>query len=218
MMVSAAGGDGNDHLTGGEGTDGITGGNGVDTIVLTETTAAIDTVTVALADTGDGDHISGFTNGTGGDVFDFDGSTLTDGAATGVITDDATDDVNAAAVSSAATHAALTVVGDAVYVFTTDIGGTTDFTTSTDAQIVAAIEAALEATTANVLSGTATAAVTQGAINTIELLAFTDGANTALVHYSEGAASEADYAGELSVLAVLENNDILTVTDANIFA
>lgn len=212
------GGDGNDHLTGGEGGDAITGGNGLDTIVLTETTAAADTVTVQLADTGEGDHVSGFTNGTGGDVFDLDGSTLTDGAATGVTTDNAVDDVNAAATSSAATHAALTVVGDAVYAFTTDIGGTTDFTTSTDAQIVAAIEAALEATTANVLSGTATSAVTNAAANSNLLLAFTDGSNVALVHYAEGAAAEADYAGELSVLAVFEDNDILTVTDANIFA
>jgi hypothetical protein len=212
------GGDGADNLTGGEGGDAITGGNGVDTIVLTETTAAVDTVTVQLADTGDGDHISSFVNGAGGDVFDLDGSTLTDGAATGVTTDDGVDDVNAAATSIAATHAALTVVGDAVYVFTTDIGGTTDFTTSTDAQIVTAIEAALEETTANVLSGTAGNAVTQGAINTIELLAFTDGTNTALVHYAEGAASEADYAGELSVLAVLESNTITTLTDANFFA
>jgi len=40
---SIVGGGGNDSLTGGEGVDSITGGAGQDTIVLTETTSAIDT-------------------------------------------------------------------------------------------------------------------------------------------------------------------------------
>ena len=206
-----------DTLTGGDGGDTLKGGNGVDTIVLTETVAAADTVIIALADTGDGDHISSFENGAGKDVIDFDGSRLSVGGGN-ITTDDGTDDINAAAVASAATHAALTVAGDAVYIFTADIDASSNFTTLTDTQIVTAIEAALEETTANVLSGTAGNAVTNGTVNTKNLLAFSDGANVALVHYAEGVGAEADFAGELSVIAVLETNDIATLTHDNFFA
>lgn len=217
------GGDGNDTITGGEGGDTITGGNGVDTIILTEATAATDTVVIALADTGDGDEITSFTAGaTDGDVIDLDGSTLASGEVAGATTttDDGVDNIAAgAAVSSAATHAALNVAGDLVYVFTTDIGGTVDFTTATDAQIVTAIEAALEDTTANVLSGNAgTAVAAADNVNAALLLAFTDGTNTAVVHYAEGGAAEADFNGELSVIAVLQGVSADALTHDNFFA
>ena len=68
-----------DQITSGNGADTITGGAGSDTIVLSETTAAIDTV--ILTGTGtiasgavNKDTITGFTAGTGGDVLVF-GST-----------------------------------------------------------------------------------------------------------------------------------------------
>ncbi|MFA8388322.1 MAG: beta strand repeat-containing protein [Pelagibaca sp.] len=218
-VLNGAGGA--DTITGGEGADQITGGNGLDTIILTETVAATDTVTIALADTGEGDHITGFTAGaTNGDVIDFDGSTLMDGdAGAGTTTDDTTDDISAASdVAINATNAALTTAGVFVYGFSTDIGGTIDFTTATDAAIVAAIEAALEASTGNVLSGTATSAVTNGAANTNLLLAFSDGTNTAVVHYAEGAAAEADFAGELSVIGVLNGVSTAALTHDNFFA
>jgi len=215
------GGDGNDTITGGIGQDTIIPGNGDDTVDLTETTAASDTVTIALADTGEGDAITAFTRGaTNGDIIDLDGSTLA-GGDNGVAdtTDDGTDDIAAAgAIAVNATNAALTTAGVVVYGFTTDIGGTTDFTTSNDAAIVAAVEAALESTTANVLSGTATSAVTQGAANTNLLLAFSDGTNTAIVHYAEGGASEADYNGELSVIGVLNGVTPTGLTHDNFFA
>ncbi|MDD4505233.1 MAG: DUF4214 domain-containing protein [Sulfurospirillaceae bacterium] len=84
ILVGAAGAD---TITGGAGADTITGGAGADTIVLTETTSAVDTVKMALADgsavgvaagtfTGF-DTITGFITGTdvvSVDITDFDGS------------------------------------------------------------------------------------------------------------------------------------------------
>ena len=64
-----------DSITGGEGSDAITGGTGADVIVLTETTAARDTLVVGDADTTATafDVITGFTTGTAAtaDVIDF---------------------------------------------------------------------------------------------------------------------------------------------------
>jgi hypothetical protein len=53
-------GAGNDTITAGEGVDGITGGAGNDTINLTETVAAVDTVTFSAAANNGADTISGF--------------------------------------------------------------------------------------------------------------------------------------------------------------
>jgi Ca2+-binding RTX toxin-like protein len=60
------GGNAVDSITGGEGTDAITGGSGNDVIVLTETSQAVDTVTM-IAD-GGLDTITGFDFGTNGDL------------------------------------------------------------------------------------------------------------------------------------------------------
>jgi hypothetical protein len=61
---SIVGGAGNDSITGGEGADTITGGAGNDTIVLTETTAAIDTVIFDAVATNGVDTITGFAKAT----------------------------------------------------------------------------------------------------------------------------------------------------------
>ncbi|MEK7259744.1 MAG: calcium-binding protein [Pseudomonadota bacterium] len=70
-----AGGADVDSITGGEGSDSITGGTGADVIVLTETTAARDTLVVGNVDTTATafDVITGFTTGTAAtaDVIDF---------------------------------------------------------------------------------------------------------------------------------------------------
>jgi len=63
------GGTGTDSITGGEGIDSITGGSGNDTIVLTETTAAVDSVVLDYSNVGvDKDTITGFTTTSTGDV------------------------------------------------------------------------------------------------------------------------------------------------------
>jgi Ca2+-binding RTX toxin-like protein len=62
------GGTGNDSLTGGEGADQITGGAGNDAIILTETTAASDTVVFAASADNGVDTITSFATGATGDV------------------------------------------------------------------------------------------------------------------------------------------------------
>lgn len=64
------GGAGDDSLTAGEGVDSILGGVGSDAIVLTETTAAVDTVIITAGDVTGGaiDTITGFAAGAGVDV------------------------------------------------------------------------------------------------------------------------------------------------------
>jgi hypothetical protein len=68
------GGGGADTITGGEGADVINAGLAADSIVLTETTAAVDTVEIEGGLTFD--TITGFTTGTGGDELLFDLSDL----------------------------------------------------------------------------------------------------------------------------------------------
>ena len=76
-IVGGAGGDslvgglGADSITGGEGADDITGGSGADTIILTESTAAIDTLFYTSPIGSQGDVITGFAAGTGVDVVSF---------------------------------------------------------------------------------------------------------------------------------------------------
>lgn len=72
------GGAGADSITGGEGADSITGGTGLDTINLTETTSAIDNVTLVAtgsATAADADTIIGFTKGR--DTLTVDGTAVT---------------------------------------------------------------------------------------------------------------------------------------------
>lgn len=64
-----SGGAGTDTITAGEGADRVVGGDGADTIILTETTAAIDTVAYVAA-TEYGDTVTGFAAGTGIDVIE----------------------------------------------------------------------------------------------------------------------------------------------------
>lgn len=69
---------GADAITGGEGADSITGGTGLDTINLTETTSAVDNVTLvatASATAADADTITGFT--TAKDTLTVDGTAVT---------------------------------------------------------------------------------------------------------------------------------------------
>lgn len=66
------GGAGNDTITGGDGADVITGGAGEDTIILTETTSAVDFVFMSTLATNGADTIFGFTSGS--DKIDIDGT------------------------------------------------------------------------------------------------------------------------------------------------
>jgi hypothetical protein len=65
------GGTGADSITGGEGADVITPGQGNDTVILTETTAAIDGVVLETAATNGVDTYIGFASGSGIDTVTF---------------------------------------------------------------------------------------------------------------------------------------------------
>jgi hypothetical protein len=79
-----SGSSGGDTITGGEGADAISGGIGIDTIVLTETTAAVDTVVfgnqstvtggadIGFAALGGADTVTGFNAGAVDDSMTFD--------------------------------------------------------------------------------------------------------------------------------------------------
>jgi len=100
---------GADILTGGEGADTITGSGGNDTIVLTETTSAVDTVVLATASI---DTITGFKSATDKiDLSAFVASTTETGI-------------------TAAAAAGTNAVGNAKYFFITTNGAAASLTTS----------------------------------------------------------------------------------------
>ena len=82
---------------------------------------------------------------------------------------------------------------------------TIDITGSSDSQITDAVESLLESVNASSnLTGT-TSAVKEGGINTDTLLIFHEADNDAvIIRYQEGSTSEADFNGELSVVAIFD--------------
>ena len=90
-----------------------------------------------------------------------------------------------------------------------------DITGSTSAQITNAVEALLESTnSSNNLTGVSSQ-VNPGAANSDTLLVFHEADNDAvIVRYQEGSTSEADFSGELSVVAIF---DSLSHTGSNLF-
>jgi hypothetical protein len=132
-----------DIITGNNGTDTINGLAGADTIVLTETTAAIDTVVIGNGQTSD--VVTDFVVGTGGDQVDFDLTALniaaaiagneTDtiaffGAAGAAITDATAGATNAVATISNDSSVHATVLNATVILLD---GGATTFATVGDA-------------------------------------------------------------------------------------
>ena len=96
-----------DTITGGEGADSITGGTGNDLIILTETTAAADTVALIATATNGVDVIRGFSAGTSGlDIVNLIDTETTVATA-----------ANGTAVFAATTTAALTT-GASAFVLT----------------------------------------------------------------------------------------------------
>ena len=80
---SLLGGTGADSITAGEGVDVITPGQGNDTVILTESTAAIDNVILETASTNGVDTIIGFASGAGVDTVTFQTADTTVATAAG---------------------------------------------------------------------------------------------------------------------------------------
>jgi len=93
-----------------------------------------------------------------------------------------------------------------------------DITSSTLSQITTAVEALLESTNSSTNLTGSSAQVTQGNANTDSLLIFYDNNEDAvIIRYQEGSTSEADFNGELSVVAIFDNpSDVPTFDNANI--
>jgi len=165
-------------------------------------------------------EIRNFTTGTGSatDVFDYksnlvagDGTTLSSGTDLTLTTID----------SSARATNVISANSTAVIEFE-DVLLSIDITSSTNSEIVSAVEALLESSDASSnLTGT-NAGVTQAAANTDSLLIFYESDDDAvIIRYLEGSTSEADYNGELFVMSVFDalaaqSGSDDTFTDANI--
>ena len=206
-----------------------------DTIHLVEQVAAIDTVVIALSDGAVGssssnrDQIYGFTAGlSAGDIINVDPDiALVDGDSGTALTTagNSNNELASSMFTSSATHASLNVAGKGIYVFSTtdfslDYDLATPLTDDPDDFIIAVIADGLGTAnwTGNKLSGDANTAVVQGGANSELLLVFTDGTDTAVVHYAEGAESEASFTGELTLLAMLYGVDAADLTVDNFFA
>ena len=163
-----------------------------------------------------GMDVIGFTAGTGAttDIFDWT-SSLVSGTGTTVILSSAS--IVLTEATSFVTTSALSgdTAGAIEFNFSTAKLGI-DFTESSDTTILSNVEAILENTTAM----TGSSALVQGGSNADMLFVFyesgTSGGSTSdavIIRYQEGATSEADFNGELSVVAVLQT--VTDITDTN---
>jgi hypothetical protein len=220
------GGDGVDSLYGENNGDEITGGNGADIIdVGSGINDGSDSVLYDGSETGGADHITYF-NGVGTDVLVFN-FVLQDGNDTYATVVDGTNDIDNTDDDEYGESDTLSSLDDeyVVYNFTKELLGI-DFRTASDVLILSAIEDALEDNTVGgvggFLSGTSGASVANGEDGTDMILLFTEangsGYDTAVVRYREGASAEADFGGELSLVAVLRGVDSATLSDLNFYA
>ena len=165
-------------------------------------------------------EIEGFTVGSGSttDRFDYQSNLVSgDGTSVSASSDFTLTEINSGARATNVISANSTGVIDfETTVNTNNLG--VDITNSSLSQITTAVEALLESTDASTNLSGSSAQVTQGAANTDSLLIFYDNDEDAvIIRYQEGATSEADFSGELSVLAIFDNpGGVPTFDDVNI--
>lgn len=185
-----------DTITGGNGGDTITGAGGIDTIILTETTAATDTVKISVAGAAgvDRDIVKGFTAGaTNGDVFNFNSGVA---ALTGTN--------NFADASSLQTH---NLAGNLV--------------TAAAAEVIAVTTATIaDVTSTNSLNGTNLLAAIGGTItgavtgqNDLLFAVGVAGGGTAI--YYASSADNAIIASEITLVGVLEGVSVGSLVVGN---
>ncbi|MDC0361288.1 hypothetical protein OAN80_05955 [Alphaproteobacteria bacterium] len=164
--------------------------------------------------------IEGFTGGSGSttDRFDYKSNLVSGGGTSVSASSDFTlTEINSGARATNVISANSTGVID----FETTVGTNNlgiDITNTSLSQITTAVEALLESTDASTNLSGSSAQVSQGAANTDSLLIFYDNDEDAvIIRYQEGATSEADFSGELSVLAIFDNpSGVPTFDDVNI--
>jgi len=230
--------DSSTDLTSGETIDG---GTGTDTILVNSSSVAsldftgttvtnvehVDlnstlsasrtTLTVTANDVLGVTSVQNFTVGTAAttDVFDWGSSLLAGDGSTAVASNA---DVTLTEFTSFVTSSVLSAdtAGAIEFNFSTAKLGI-DFSTSNEATITANVEAILE----NATALTGSSAITQGGANADMLFVFyengTSGGSTSdavIIRYQEGASPDTDFAGELSVVGVLES--VTDITDTNL--
>ena len=165
-------------------------------------------------------EIRDFTGGSGSttDRFDYK-SNLVSGNGTSVSSANdftLTEINNGARATDVISSNATGVIDFETTVNTNNLG--IDITSSTLSQITTAVEALLESTNSSTNLTGSSAQVTQGNANTDSLLIFYDNNEDAvIIRYQEGSTSEADFNGELSVVAIFDNpSDVPTFDNANI--
>ena len=192
-----------DTITGGEGADVISGGKGNDTIILTESTAAIDKVTlIATADNGK-DTIKGF--GLTKDLVNLEGG-------------ETGNDNIAATATLAAVNVALTA-GAAAYDISTPVDGTQDHIAvigtalSSYGDLDAATDGSELLKALSSTSSAATQITTDSAAK--QYLAFYQDGNAYIYGTDAGALDTAITASEITLVAVLEGVGTGTLIAAN---
>jgi hypothetical protein len=164
--------------------------------------------------------IGGFNGGSGSttDQFDYKNDLISgDGTTVGASSDFTLTEINSNARATNVISSNTTGVIDfESTVNTTNLG--IDITSSTLSEITSAAEALLESTDASTNLTGSSAQVAAGARNTDSLLIFYDNNEDAvIVRYQEGSTSEADFSGELSVVAIFDDpSDVSTFDDVNI--
>ncbi|MBT6529367.1 MAG: hypothetical protein HOK99_00440 [Betaproteobacteria bacterium] len=165
-------------------------------------------------------QIQDFTGGSGSttDRFDYTSNLLAgDGTSVSASSDFTLEEINSGARSTNVISSNATGVID----FESTVNSTSfnvDISTASLSQIITTAETLLESTDASSNLTGSSNQVIQGAANTDALLIFYDaGENATIIRYQEGATSEADFSGELSVVAIFSNpGEVATFDNANI--
>ena len=164
--------------------------------------------------------IDDFNGGSGSttDQFDYKSNLLSgDGTSVSASNDFTLTEINSGARATNVISGNSTGVIDfETTVNTTNLG--IEINSSTLSQITSAAEALLESTDASTNLTGSSAQVTEGGSNTDSLLIFYDNNKDAvIVRYQEGSTSEADFSGELSVVAIFDDpGDVSTFDNVNI--
>jgi hypothetical protein len=158
-------------------------------------------------------EIENFTTGSSGtsDVIDYK-STLVAGDGTNL---SSTADLVLQSVTSANKSADIISANSTGLIEFEGTKLSIDITGSTTAQITSAVEALLESVDASSNLTGVSSQMNPGSVNTDTMLVFHEADNDAvLIRYQEGSTSEADFSGELSVVAIF---DSVSHTGANLF-
>ncbi len=204
------GGAGNDTLTGGLGADVITGSAGADSIILTEGTAAIDTVVYAAVDTTVFDTITGFI--VANDLIDWNVALKSDNATASAPT--AYLAVTAAAQTNTITGSTTAVVIE----FANAADALGEGTAGAAFSVLTATNAEIKAEVIKQLATDTAVALTTGTANQNLLFVMYDEAgNAAVINFieSEGVGTTIDAADTIQVVGVLSTITIGDIATAN---